>query len=140
MFPDDPLFFRMGVLLRAALHICITLRDHLFFSHWVVSNTVGKAVHPDMNMCFYSIDFTKGMNIVIMLLQLFAYMVAHQKLKKYVIFILCIRVCVVHIFMHPLMHKKKEEYVRKKKRICVGHRVRKQLYYFRIILVIYSVR
>lgn len=35
----DELFFRMGVLLRSTIHVCITLRDHLLATHWVVSNS-----------------------------------------------------------------------------------------------------
>ena len=58
-------------------------------------------------------------------------MVTHQKLKKYVFFfILCIMVCVVHFCMHSLMHKIKEKKnMFEKKSICVGHHVRKQLYF-----------
>ena len=53
-------------------------------------------------------------------LQLFAYMVTHQKLKKYVFFfILCIMVCVVHFCMHSLMHKiKKKKNMFEKKYMC----------------------
>ena len=34
VYPSDKDFFRMGVLLRTAAHICLTLADHLFHVHW----------------------------------------------------------------------------------------------------------
>jgi hypothetical protein len=34
VYPPDKDFFRMGVLLRTAAHICLTLTDHLFHVHW----------------------------------------------------------------------------------------------------------
>ena len=34
IYPADGEFFRMGVLLRSAAHICLTLTDHLFHVHW----------------------------------------------------------------------------------------------------------
>ena len=34
IYPADEEFFRMGVLLRSAAHICLTLTDHLFHVHW----------------------------------------------------------------------------------------------------------
>eukprot|EP01036_Dinobryon_divergens_P028713 gene28713-37705_t len=40
IYPADEEFFRMGVLLRSAAHICLTLTDHLFHVHWVISNTI----------------------------------------------------------------------------------------------------